>query len=64
MRVPDQPILANTTFVLKPYLHVPEAPPTFARQHCVTWGDAIIETATGAERLGKRERQLTVIDGK
>jgi len=63
MRVPDEPILANTTFILKPYLHVPEAPAAFARQYCVTWGDTIVVTDTGARRLGTRKRELTVIDG-
>jgi Xaa-Pro aminopeptidase len=62
MRVPDEPILANTTFILKPYLHVPEAPASFARHYCVTWGDTIIVTDTGARRLGTRKRELIAID--
>jgi Xaa-Pro dipeptidase len=61
-RVPDEPIRANTTFILKPYLHVPEAPVAFARQYCVTWGDTIVVTDTGARRLGTRKRELIEID--
>jgi Xaa-Pro aminopeptidase len=61
--VADEPILANTTFIFKPFLAVPEAPAAFARTHDVTWGDTIVVTETGARRLGTRRRELTVIDG-
>ncbi|SFO37143.1 Metallopeptidase family M24 [Actinomadura madurae] len=61
-RVPEQPIVANTTFVLKPFLQVPEAPAAFARQHDVTWGDTIVVTDAGARRLGTRRRELIVLD--
>lgn len=61
-RVPEQPITANTTFILKPFLQVPEAPALFARQHDVTWGDTIVVTEAGAKRLGTRPRELIVID--
>ncbi|MTD52944.1 M24 family metallopeptidase [Amycolatopsis pithecellobii] len=61
--VPGEPIVANTTFVLKPFLQVPEAPVEFARQYDVTWGDTIVVTDTGARRLGTRKRELIVIDG-
>lgn len=59
--VAEDVILENTTFILKPFLEVPEAPASFARTHDVTWGDTIVVTATGAERLGTRPRELTVI---
>lgn len=60
--VEDDVILANTTFILKPYLAVPEAPAAYARTHDVTWGDTIVVTETGAQRLGSRRRELSVVD--
>jgi Xaa-Pro aminopeptidase len=57
-----QPILANTTFILKPLLQAAEAPVPSARTHDVTWGDTIVVTETGARRLGSRPRELTIID--
>lgn len=60
--VADEAILADTTFIFKPFLAVPEAPKAFARTHDVTWGDTIVVTETGAERLGSRRRELTVVD--
>jgi Xaa-Pro dipeptidase len=56
-----EPILANTTFILKPFLKVPEAPAAFARTHDVTWGDTVVVTDTGGQRLGTRRRELTVV---
>ncbi len=56
-----EPILANTTFILKPFLKVPEAPAAFARTHDVTWGDTVVVTETGGQRLGTRRRELTVV---
>ena len=58
----EQPILVNTTFILKPLLEVAEAPVPSARTHDVTWGDTIVVTETGAERLGTRKRELVIID--
>lgn len=60
--VADQPIETNTTFILKPFLKVPEAPAAFARTHDVTWGDTVVVTETGGQRLGTRHPELTVID--
>lgn len=60
--IAEQPITAHTTFILKPFLEVPEAPVPSARTHDVTWGDTVVVTETGAERLGTRPRELTVID--
>lgn len=60
--VAEEPILADTTFIFKPFLAVPEAPRAFARTHDVTWGDTIVVTRTGAQRLGTRPRELMVID--
>jgi Xaa-Pro dipeptidase len=60
--IADDLILENTTFIFKPFLAVPEAPPAYARTHDVTWGDTIVVTANGARRLGTRPRELTVID--
>lgn len=57
-----QPILANTTFILKPLLQAAEAPVPSARTHDVTWGDSIVVTETGAKRLGSRPCELTIID--
>ena len=57
-----QPILANTTFILKPLLQAAEAPVPSARTHDVTWGDTIVVTETGAKRLGSRPCELTIID--
>lgn len=59
--IAEQPILANTTFILKPFLKVPEAPVAFARTHDVTWGDTVVVTEAGGRRLGRRRRELTVI---
>lgn len=59
--IAEQPIPAGTTFILKPFLHVPEAPVAFARTHDVTWGDTIVVTETGAQRLGTRRRELIVV---
>lgn len=59
--VADEPIVANTTFILKPFLDVPEAPAAFARTHDVTWGDTVVVTHEGARRLGSRRRELNVI---
>jgi Xaa-Pro dipeptidase len=56
-----EPIMANTTFILKPFLKVPEAPAAFARTHDVTWGDTVVVTETGGQRLGTRRRELTVV---
>jgi Xaa-Pro dipeptidase len=58
----EQPILANTTFILKPLLEVAEAPVPSARTHDVTWGDTIVVTEMGAKRIGSRQRALTIID--
>ncbi|MEZ0353738.1 M24 family metallopeptidase [Mycobacterium sp. pR1184] len=60
--IAEQPILANTTFILKPFLKLPEAPKAFARTHDVTWGDTVVVTDDGGRRLGTRRRQLTVIE--
>ncbi|WP_329378063.1 hypothetical protein [Streptomyces sp. NBC_01716] len=59
----ELPITANTTFILKPFLEVPEAPTPSPRTHDVTRGDTVVVTETGAERLGTRWRELTVVDG-
>jgi Xaa-Pro aminopeptidase len=59
--IAEQPILAHTTFILKPFLKVPEAPVAFARTHDVTWGDTVVVTEAGGRRLGRRRRELTVI---
>lgn len=59
--IADEKIMANTTFILKPFLWAPEAPAGFARTHDVTWGDTIVVTETGARRLGSRPRELTVV---
>jgi Xaa-Pro dipeptidase len=58
----EQPIVANTTFILKPFLKLPEAPKAFARTHDVTWGDTVVVTEEGGRRLGTRRRELTVIE--
>lgn len=60
--IAELPITANTTFILKPFLEVPEAPVPSPRTHDVTWGDTVVVTETGAERLGTRRRELTVVD--
>jgi len=60
--IEDDLILENTTFVLKPFLIVPEAPAQFARTHDVTWGDTVVITATGAQRLGTRIPEITVVN--
>jgi Xaa-Pro dipeptidase len=57
----EQPVLANTTFILKPFLQVPEAPASFARTHDVTWGDTVVVREGGARRLGTRRRDLPVV---
>ncbi|WP_344595757.1 hypothetical protein [Streptomyces violaceusniger] len=41
---------------------MPEAPVPSPRTHDVTWGDTVVVTETGAERLGTRRRELTVVD--
>jgi Xaa-Pro aminopeptidase len=61
--VANQVIPANTTFIFKPFLKVPEAPAAFARTHDVTWGDTIAVTQSGGKRLGTRKPELTVIPG-
>jgi Xaa-Pro dipeptidase len=60
--VADQPILANTTFILKPYMAVPEAPASYTRTHDVTWGDTVVVRNSGGERLGSRPQELTVVE--
>jgi Xaa-Pro dipeptidase len=60
--IADEVILENTTFIFKPFLAVPEAPAAYARTHDVTWGDTIVVTAEGAQRLGTRPRELTVVE--
>ncbi|WP_020389741.1 M24 family metallopeptidase [Kribbella catacumbae] len=59
--VAELPITANTTFILKPFLEVPEAPVPSPRTHDVTWGDTVVVTDSGAERLGTRRRELLVV---
>ena len=58
--VAEQPILANTTFILKPFMGVPEAPAAYARTHDVTWGDTVVARETGGERLGTRPQSLII----
>lgn len=60
--IAEEPIVEHTTFILKPYLEVAEELKPFARSHDVTWGDTIVVTANGAERLGTRTRELTIIE--
>jgi Xaa-Pro dipeptidase len=61
-RAADREILANTTFILKPFFEPAEGPANSPRTHDVTWGDTIVVTGTGARRLGTRQRELTIID--
>lgn len=61
--ISEKSIVANTTFILKPFLNVPEAPAAFARTHDVTWGDTIVVRETGPQRLGSRARELFVAGG-
>ena len=58
----DEPILANTTFILKPFMGVPEAPASYARTHDVTWGDTVVARESGGERLGTRPQELIVVE--
>lgn len=60
--IAEEEVLENTTFIFKPFLAVPEAPPAYARTHDVTWGDTIVVTRDGGRRLGTRPRELTVVD--
>lgn len=59
--IAEETLLANTTFILKPFVNVPDAPHAFARTHDVTWGDTVVVTETGGKRLGTRRRELTII---
>lgn len=59
--IAEETIRADTTFILKPFLNVPEAPAAFARTHDVTWGDTVVVTEQGGKRLGTRPQELTII---
>ena len=58
----DLPLMAGSTFIVKPYGY--PLGPSYAhvtRSHDVTWGDTVVVTDHGAERLGTRPHELAVI---
>jgi Xaa-Pro aminopeptidase len=57
-RVRDDPLAADTVFVLKPNAFPAAQETAIARSHDVTWGDAIVVRADRVERLGTRPIQL------
>jgi hypothetical protein len=55
----DDPIRANTVFVLKPYAYRGEtAWSDPAYRFNTTWGDSVVVRERGAERLGTRPNAL------
>ncbi len=57
--VKDDPIRANTIFILKPYAYPADGPNYDDRhRYNVTWGDSVVVTESGARRLGTRPHQL------
>jgi Xaa-Pro aminopeptidase len=52
----DQPIKANTTFVLKPYAYAVDT--SAGELPRVTWGDSVVVREHGVERLGTRAHEL------
>ena len=55
----NDPIRANTVFILKPYAYrVGEPRENFSYETNVTWGDSVVVREHGAERLGTRPHAL------
>jgi Xaa-Pro aminopeptidase len=55
----DAEVQRDAVFVCKPHVH-PAGEPYLARSHDVAWGDTIVVTPGGAERLGTRAQSVTL----
>ncbi|MBV9119425.1 MAG: aminopeptidase P family protein [Chloroflexi bacterium] len=55
------PLRPNSTFIVKPYAYPAEGEYAHVtRSHDMTWGDTVVVTPTGAERLGTRPHEYLV----
>lgn len=53
----DDPIRANTVFILKPYAYLADD----RNRYNATWGDSVVVREGGAERLGTRPHELVAV---
>ena len=61
--VKDDPIRADTVFVLKPYAYRSDGPNyDEGHRNNVTWGDSVVVREYGAERLGTRPHALITVE--